>query len=175
MNTMKVCFIGDGGVGKTTYLKRLLTGNFESKYIPTMGVEVHPLVFNTNKGNVIFNIWDVSGQEKYGGLCDSYYNNTDAFIVFFDVTSKNSYKNCKKWIEYAILKKPLATFILIGSKVNCSSLNVRKVLQRNIKLHKTYNIQYYDISSKSNYNCYKPFVYLIKRILGNDIDVELDY
>lgn len=36
----KLLLVGDGGVGKTTLVKRHLTGEFEKKYIPTLGVEV---------------------------------------------------------------------------------------------------------------------------------------
>jgi GTP-binding nuclear protein Ran len=39
--------VGDGGTGKTTFVKRHRTGEFEKKYIATQGVDVHPLVFHT--------------------------------------------------------------------------------------------------------------------------------
>ena len=39
----------------------------------TLGVEVHPLRFHTNRGEIIFNVWDTAGQEKFGGLRDGYY------------------------------------------------------------------------------------------------------
>lgn len=41
--------------------------------IATLGVEVHPLVFHTNRGPIKFNVWDTAGQEKFGGLRDGYY------------------------------------------------------------------------------------------------------
>ena len=47
-----------------------LQGEFEKKYIATVGVEVHPLQFHTNRGCLIFNVWDTAGQEKFGGLRD---------------------------------------------------------------------------------------------------------
>lgn len=59
--------------GKTTFVKRHLTGEFEKKYVATLGVEVHPLVFHTNRGQIRFNVWDTAGQEKFGGLRDGYY------------------------------------------------------------------------------------------------------
>lgn len=46
---------------------------FLLKILATLGVEVHPLFFNTNRGNVKFNVWDTAGQEKFGGLRDGYY------------------------------------------------------------------------------------------------------
>lgn len=33
--------------GKTTFVKRHLTGEFEKKYVAMLGVEVHPLLFHT--------------------------------------------------------------------------------------------------------------------------------
>ena len=54
-------------------MKRHLTGEFEKKYVATLGVEVHPLVFHTNRGPLRFNVWDTAGQEKFGGLRDGYY------------------------------------------------------------------------------------------------------
>lgn len=41
--------------------------------VATLGVEVHPLVFHTNRGAIRFNVWDTAGQEKFGGLRDGYY------------------------------------------------------------------------------------------------------
>ena len=64
---------GDGGTGKTTFVKRHETGEFEKKYVATLGVEVHPLPFYTNYGLIVFNVWDTAGQEKFGGLRDGYY------------------------------------------------------------------------------------------------------
>ena len=62
----KLIIIGDGGVGKTTFVKRHLTGEFEKQYIPTVGANVHPMDFNTNYGKIRFNTWDTAGQEKLG-------------------------------------------------------------------------------------------------------------
>ena len=36
-------------------------------------MEVHPLLFHTNRGPIRFNVWDTAGQEKFGGLRDGYY------------------------------------------------------------------------------------------------------
>ena len=63
----------------------------------TLGVEVHPLSFSTNFGDIIFNVWDTAGQEKFGGLRDGYYIQGQAGIIMFDVTSRITYKNVPNW------------------------------------------------------------------------------
>ena len=73
ISTFKLVLVGDGGIGKTTFVKRHLTGEFEKKYIATLGVGVHPLVFHTNQGAICFNVWDTAGQENFGHLRDEFY------------------------------------------------------------------------------------------------------
>lgn len=65
MPQFKILLVGDGGVGKTTYVKRHLTGEFEKRYIATIGAEVHPLVFHTNRGPICLNLWDTAGLHKF--------------------------------------------------------------------------------------------------------------
>ena len=63
----------------------------------TIGVEVHPLDFFTNRGKIRFYCWDTAGQEKFGGLRDGYYIHGQCAIIMFDVTSRLTYKNVPTW------------------------------------------------------------------------------
>jgi len=161
--TFKLILIGDGGTGKTTFVKRHLTGEFEKKYIPTLGVEVHPLTFHTNCGPIIFNCWDTAGQEKFGGLRDGYYIQGQAAIILFDVTSRMTYKNVPNWHRDVVRVCENIPIVLCGNKVD---LKDRKVKAKQITFHRKRNLQYYDISAKSNYNFEKPFLWLARKLVG---------
>ena len=43
----------------------------------------------------------------------------------------------------------------------------RKVKAKTITFHRKKNLQYYDISAKSNYNFEKPFLWLGRKLVGN--------
>eukprot|EP01122_Echinamoeba_exundans_P002103 TRINITY_DN12067_c0_g1_i1.p1 TRINITY_DN12067_c0_g1~~TRINITY_DN12067_c0_g1_i1.p1 ORF type:complete len:242 (-),score=74.63 TRINITY_DN12067_c0_g1_i1:780-1424(-) len=160
----KVLLVGDGGVGKTTFVRRHKSGEFERRYIPTIGVEVVPLAWYTTQGQIVFNMWDTAGQEKFGVLRDGYYIEGQAAIIMFDVTSRVTYKNVPNWhrdIVRVCLEIPM---VLCGNKIDVKE---RQVKPKNISFHRKKNIQYYEISVKSNYNYEKPFLYLLRRLVND--------
>jgi len=160
----KLVLVGDGGVGKTTFVKRHLTGEFEKKYVATLGVEVHPLLFHTSRGPLRFNVWDTAGQELFGGLRDGYYIMGQCGIIMFDVTSRITYKNVPNWHRDLIRVCDQIPIVLTGNKVDIKD---RKVKAKIITFHRKKNLQYYDISAKSNYNFEKPFLWIARKICGD--------
>lgn len=136
--TFKCVLVGDGGTGKTTFVKRHMTGEFEKRYVATLGVEVHPLVFHTNRGPIRFNVWDTAGQEKFGGLRDGYYIQGQCAIVMFDVTSRVTYKNVPNWHRDLIRVCENIPIVLCGNKVDIKD---RKVKAKSIVFHRKKNLQ----------------------------------
>ena len=162
---LKLILVGDGGVGKTTFVKRHLTGEFEKKYIATQGVEVHPMDFFTSKGKVKFNVWDTAGQEKLSGLRDGYYIDAHCAIIMFDVCSRITYKNVAKWYKNIVrICGESIPIVLVGNKVDEKN---RKVKAKQILFARRHGLQYFDISAKSNYQFEKPFVWLLKKLTGD--------
>ena len=157
----KLILVGDGGVGKTTLVKRHISGEFEKKYVATLGVDVRPLTFYTTHGQIIFDVWDTAGQEKFGGLRNGYYIGGKCAMIMFDVTARVTYKNVPNWyrdIERICGGIPIA---LVGNKVDSKD---RTVKARHITFHRQKNMQYFDISAKSNYNYEKPFLWLAQKL-----------
>jgi GTP-binding nuclear protein Ran len=161
----KLILVGDGGSGKSTFVKRHLTGEFEKKYVATLGVEVSPLLFHTNRGPIKFNVWDTAGQEKFGGLRDGYYIQGQCAIIMFDVTSRVTYKNVPNWYTDLTRVCENIPIVLVGNKVEVKD---RKVQPKHITFHRKKNLQYYEISAKSNYNFEKPFLWLARKLSGDN-------
>jgi len=159
----KLVLVGDGGVGKTSLVKRHITGEFLSSYVPTLGVEVHSLRFSTSCGDIVFNVWDTAGQEKFGGLREGYYVHAECCIVMFDVTSRITYQHVPKWIDDARRVCPDVPVVLVGNKVDSPE---RQIKATQITYHKKRNLPYYDLSVKSNFNFDKPFLNLARTLTG---------
>ncbi len=128
-----------------------------------MGVEVHPLKFYSNFGEVVYNVWDTAGQEKLGGLRDGYYIEGQCAIIMFDVTARLSYKNVPNWHRDLTRVCENIPIVLCGNKIDVKD---RKVKAKQITFHRKKNLQYYEISAKANYNFEKPFLWLSRKLSG---------
>jgi GTP-binding nuclear protein Ran len=100
----------------------------------------------------------------------------------FDVTSRITYKNVPNWHRKHFFLSDLPNsqtnhlpgdlvrvcenvpIVLCGNKVDVKE---RKVKAKTITFHRKKNLQYYDISAKSNYNFEKPFLWLARKLVGN--------
>lgn len=80
----------------------------------------------------------------------------------FDVTSRLTYKNVPNWHRDIVRVCENIPIVILGNKVDIKD---RKVKAKNITFHRKKNLQYYDISARSNYNFEKPFLYLAKKLV----------
>lgn len=79
----------------------------------------------------------------------------------FDVTSRITYKNVPNWHRDLVRVCENIPIVLVGNKVDVKD---RKVKAKAITFHRKKNLQYYDISAKSNYNFEKPFLFLARKL-----------
>lgn len=179
--TYKIALIGDGGVGKTTFVKRHVTGQFELKYIATIGAEVHPYRWKLNEhiqgvenANCCLNLWDTAGQKIFGGLRDGYYTNSDAAIVMFDLQNNESLLNVNRWIKDFKRICPNAPIVLVGTKID---LDMDRIFSSEFNTY-IYNLKreglidcYFSVSLKSNYQYDKPFDWLANRLISETQDI----
>jgi GTP-binding nuclear protein Ran len=162
--TFKMILVGGPSVGKTSFVKRHVTGEFEKTYVPTVGVQVMPVLFHTNIGPVRYMIWDCSGQE----INEAHYVGAKCAIIMFDVSSERSYQQVPKWYKSITNVCEKIPIVLCGNKIDVDKTHVMK--KRN-RFAKKKNLVYYDISAKSNYNFEHPFIH-ISRVLSEHKDLQ---
>lgn len=81
----------------------------------------------------------------------------------FDLTSRISYKNVARWHKDLNRITPNIPTVLVGNKADVKE---RKMKASQIVFHRRRNLQYYDVSAKSNYQYEKPFLWLLRALLG---------
>ena len=159
MRTFKLVLIGDGGVGKTSWITLIRTGEFCQRYISTKGVDVTVLTFHTTRGVVKFNVWDFAGLEKYCDLGDGYYIGANCAIVMFDVNSRISHKNSKQWETVFRRVNDTVPLLTVGNKCDLPMKSTEM------------NQADYLISSNTEKDFGLPFLHLIRSLL-NDYTID---
>jgi Ras-related protein Rab-23 len=70
----QVVIVGDGGVGKSSLIRRYCQGVFTSAYKKTIGVDFLERVVNIDNGEQVrLMIWDTAGQEEFDAITRAYY------------------------------------------------------------------------------------------------------
>ncbi|WVY91677.1 hypothetical protein V8G54_037191 [Vigna mungo] len=164
--SFKLVIVGDGGTGKTTFVKRHLTGEFEKKYERKFTHWIFSLTverFDSTAGirldrrSLVASEMDTS--KPFGlnihGQCA---------IIMFDVTARLTYKNVPTWHRDLCRVCENIPIVLCGNKVDVKN---RQVKAKQVTFHRKKNLQYYEISAKSNYNFEKPFLYLARKLAGD--------
>ncbi|GAB5371103.1 hypothetical protein AAMO2058_001550900 [Amorphochlora amoebiformis] len=95
----KLVFLGDEGVGKTSIITRFMYDTFDQTYKVTVGIDFVSR-FVTLKDQVVrLQLWDTAGQERFRALIPSYIRDSAVAIITYDVTSRTSFINTKRWID----------------------------------------------------------------------------
>jgi GTP-binding nuclear protein Ran len=79
----------------------------------------------------------------------------------FDVTSRVTYKNVPNWHRDLVRVCENIPIVLCGNKVDIKD---RKVKAKAVTFHRKKNLQYFEISAKSNYNFEKPFLWIARKL-----------
>ncbi|CAG0917312.1 unnamed protein product [Notodromas monacha] len=128
----RVILVGDSGVGKTSILQAFTDKSFFEVSDPTVGVDFFSKVVQLNDGSRIkLQLWDTAGQERFRSITRSYYRNTAAALVVYDVTNRQSFEHLKLWLTEIeknagpVCDGPgppsLAVIFLVGAKSDLSS------------------------------------------------------
>ena len=117
----KISFIGDSEVGtKTSLIKRLIYDKFNQDYDQTYGAQYYPKIIKFKNGKeIIMNLWDNPGMEKLRPLVKIIIKESDAVILGYDITKRESYDSIKNfWYKISKDNSYTDLIYLIASKID---------------------------------------------------------
>ena len=152
---LKITFIGNSGVGKSSIITRFCDNKFkEGNIIPTLSsFFVHKKIKIDPYTEIDFEIWDTAGQERFRSMSRSYLRESHGIFLVFDLGDKKSFEDLKYWMEEIKLSdtKKNCIKMLIGNKYDREDKVIDKemideFLKENVKM------KYLNVSAKNGVN-----------------------
>lgn len=104
----KVVLVGDSGTGKSNLLSRFTKDNFEVDSKSTIGVEFGTRQISHDNKTIEAHVWDTAGQEQYKAITAAYYRGAVGALLVYDITRRDSFENCERWLRVRNKNHPLA-------------------------------------------------------------------
>ena len=166
-NVFKILTIGDGGVGKTSILRRYVENKFLKHHLSTIGIDFLSKTLKIKDKEIKLKIWDTAGQERYRQITSHIYKDADGIILVFDVTSEESFNQITDWMEQIKnnVSKEEINLILIGNKCDLADRMVEK--ERGEEMAKNLKIKYFETSALTGQGINEAFEELAKQIFRN--------
>jgi len=180
---INVLLVGPANSGKTVYIKRVNTGEFNKNYDMTKIPEMSIIKFLSNKGYIEFAVHDFSCNIDINKeiLNLKKTKSIDAIITMFELSNISSFheslkiiKNIKQTLDEQEFNK--IPKVLVGNKYDVKPKRVnQQMISEYITNKEVYgNFQYYPVSARSCFNFEIPFLYISKKLIGHDIIFEED-
>jgi small GTP-binding protein len=128
---VKVCFIGDAGVGKTSLIKRFVLDVFDDRYIATIGTKVTKKIVEVDDGGnqvrVMMLVWDIMGQKGFRELLrEAYFFGAHGAIAVCDLTNKETLEELRYWIKALTDVAGDVPMVFAGNKADLQNESVVK-------------------------------------------------
>ncbi|PNW81844.1 hypothetical protein CHLRE_06g262850v5 [Chlamydomonas reinhardtii] len=158
---IKVVVLGNGGVGKTSMIRRFCKGIFTDEYKKTIGVDFleKAQFVDALQEEVRFMLWDTAGQEEFDAITRTYYRGAGAAVIAFSTTDLDSFKAVQSWREKINAECGDIAMCLVQNKVDLIDRAV--VTPEEVEaLARQLGLKLYRTCVKENINVTEVFGYL---------------
>ncbi len=84
LNEAKVILVGQGAVGKTSLVKRLMTDEFDPEEHKTEGIDIKRWGVKVGRQEVQLNVWDFGGQEIMHATHQFFLTKRSLYLLVLD-------------------------------------------------------------------------------------------
>ena len=172
----KVCVVGDGGVGKTSLVRKSISNTFSENYIMTIGsnFSVKPVELSEYPNyDITLSVWDLAGQEHFKSVRPPFYKGAKALIYVYDLTRISSFSNLLNWKKEAEKVIGLTPSILVGNKSDLLRPEEKRAKEEDITqlMGKLDTDAYFETSAKEGINVEAIFEEITKKILTKSAEI----
>jgi small GTP-binding protein len=140
-NEHKVLLVGNGNVGKSCMVERLVYDTFQKDWHSTHGIALKQYEHTHQKVTYLFNLWDFGGQDIYHATHRLFMQANALYLILWDLdTEKNPHTSCNEdgqvrqhenhklpyWLDYAKSQGKKSPMIVVQTK---AALNTPATLE----------------------------------------------
>ncbi|GFR95275.1 Ras-related protein Rab-39B-like [Elysia marginata] len=151
----KVVFVGDSGVGKSSFLHQFCHHEFRGNFAATIGVDFQVKSLETKTAIVTLQLWDTAGQERYRSMTKTYFRKADGVIVMYDVNTEATFTSVRNWMTSVQEQvEPGTVTMLVGNKLDIAEEAGSQVVKtkNGLELAKSYEMLFHEVSAKTGAN-----------------------
>uniref|UniRef100_A0A8C4XLF9 VAMP associated protein B and C n=2 Tax=Telluraves TaxID=3073808 RepID=A0A8C4XLF9_FALTI len=168
LRELKVCLLGDTGVGKSSIVWRFVEDSFDPNINPTIGASFMTKTVQYQNELHKFLIWDTAGQERFRALAPMYYRGSAAAIIVYDITKEETFSTLKNWVKELRQHGPPNIVVAIAGN-KCDLNDVREVMEKDAKDYAdSIHAIFVETSAKNAININELFIEISRRIPSTD-------
>ncbi len=163
---LKLVVAGEGGVGKTTMIRRYVEGVYHDSLL-TVGTAfaAKKLIINDGHGStpVKLQVWDFGGEKRFRFLLPKFCFGARGAMLCFDLNRFSTFLKLDEWLGLIRSNTEKIPVILIGMKADLHrAVNRKEVIQ----FAKDHGFKaYFETSAKDDLNVTPAFEYIGKEML----------
>jgi small GTP-binding protein len=169
----KVCLVGEGAVGKTSLVRRFVLGEYDDRYLYTLGTNVYKKEVRLpsesgRKSRVTMMIWDIVGQKDLRHLfTKSYFRGAEGGIAVCDVTREHTLNDLTEWIENMHEVCGQLPIVVLANKVDLED-RIEVGEDRLLEFTSKYSCPCFFTSAKTGENVEAAFLRLAREVVNRN-------
>jgi internalin A len=126
LNEAKVIFVGEGGVGKTSLIKRLTDETFKTHENITEGLDIKSWFLNINDQSIKLGLWDFGGQEIYYATHQLFLTRRTLYILVLNSRLSEEENRIEYWLKLIETFGDQSPVIIVGNKRDEQPLDINR-------------------------------------------------
>jgi internalin A len=130
LHEAKLLLIGQGSVGKTSLMERLIRDKYDKNQPQTDGLNVETWNVEINSKNIRLNVWDFGGQEIYHATHQFFLTKRSLYLLVCNCRTSEEENRIEYWLKLIESFGGKSPVIIVGNKKDEQPLDInRKALR----------------------------------------------
>ncbi|MBP5975210.1 leucine-rich repeat domain-containing protein [Brasilonema sp. CT11] len=130
LNEAKLLLIGQGSVGKTSLIERLIRNKYDKNQPQTDGLNVETWNVQVNSKHIRLNVWDFGGQEIYHATHQFFLTKRSLYLLVCNSRTSEEENRIEYWLKLIESFGGQSPVIIVGNKKDEQPLDInRKALR----------------------------------------------